>query len=148
MEKYSRPVAYHEAGHVVAARSLGIPIHSVAVIKRHGERLAGTGGRTRTGGSYRSNDITEMVFLYAGPVAEARYTKRDLMGALFNGYDVANSDIHRIAALSKEFPDPAAVDHLAYGMARRLVKEEWSNIAALAERLVREGVVQFEGESA
>lgn len=72
--------AYHEAGHAVIALALGRPLHRVTIVPGKTHSGVETLGQCQVKkGRFRpSKDELEdeMIILFAGMVAEARYTKR------------------------------------------------------------------------
>ena len=125
-------IAYHEAGHVVAAQICGIRWTSVVSVP-HNTR-SGILGATRHLPGAPSKDRAFVA--WAGSWAQARYTGADLM-SVQEEYGDADMDI---------------VSHLGWDLADEdewalALELHWPAIEALAERLVERGHIYADDDS-
>ena len=111
-------VAYHEAGHAIIARKLGVPVACVTI-----EPFEGRSGIMWHGKA--DDPETEILIAMAGPFAEAQFTGQRLFCA---GDDEAGIGL----ALSR-LPEPRE----SYGAkAAALVRGNWDDIEAIAIELL------------
>lgn len=140
---WSRSTAIHEAGHAIAWLALGIPVKRVEVRRRHGaiRKIGYSGLCTRAEVAVEFN--WTVTVCYAGPIAEARYTRKDLLAIMLCGAPSPESDWSLISRELKPFDaEGKALYHkLCEQRARRIVKRHWAEILSLADQLVANGVV-------
>jgi hypothetical protein len=141
--RFSLPTAIH-AGHAVAWLSMGFPVERVDVYVRHGgKRVLGSRlqGRCRVG-EHTSTIRQEVTVLYAGPLAEARHTRRWAVGCVLAG-DAEGGDFWEIqrllARLSKA--DQEQVHRECKAAAREIIRDRWPDVVSLARVLSRDGNV-------
>src|SRR4051794_25828006 len=99
--KRSRVAAVHEAGHAVASIALGIGFSEVVIYTSPEVtgRITSLGAVTGCTGEYPPI-YTGMVAL-AGPVAQARYTKKGLLGTLLGGGISDSREVDDSVAMSE-----------------------------------------------
>lgn len=112
----------HEAGHALAAVQLGIPFSYIEVDDDGGGNIHTLRYRGRRG--------SRIVFLIAGPAAEAKHCRRDL-AELFR--ECCSSDWRAVRRIVDTDPT-LDLDSLSR-QARRLVSWQWAMIETLAEAL-------------
>jgi len=124
-----RRAAFHEAGHAVVARALGLTVEAASI--REDRTTAGR-VRFRVGGDRRSAE-REIVVLLSGGVAEKLAT-----GAA--DADGAASDVAAAweLLLSMASSEERAKEWMAaaWRAAEKLVTENWSSVIQLAEALL------------
>jgi len=122
--KPKRSVAYHEAGHAVAAL-----LHDVL---DHVEIGPFGGGHAACRES--PNDWVHAIITLAGPVAEARFSRRQARNILIGQDDGDGSDYAQARAVLHG--DAIQIGRLI-GETKLLVAEHWPTIEAVAEALLR-----------
>lgn len=118
--------AYHEAGHAVAAVALGIRFDNVFILGRSG-RI----DPRRDNGMLLAwpNDFRNAVMTAAGPIAEARRTRRSLFSVFCDG---GASDYENLAGWDVD----AAILH-----AKELLREQWPVVEAISAALLERGIL-------
>jgi hypothetical protein len=135
--------AYHEAGHAVISLTLGIPFKSVMIFPTEDDYSWG-GYLTPIRGHRSGPDDTQLVD-YAGLLAEGR--ARGCRYGIWSGKDdiehaekMYRAMIPKGAAalLSKEEREKADGVHWEWveKITKRMVKEHWNEIRAVAEALI------------
>src|SRR5262245_19207447 len=107
MNRYSKPIAIHEAGHAIGLLAMGVPVERIDVYKMHGQKHDGEisiAGRVRTPDGRFTSIRQEVTGLYAGPVAEARYRRWSLAACLL-GSSAPGGDLASIEALLQELSE-------------------------------------------
>jgi len=138
--------AYHEAGHAVAARALGLVVTRVTIEPRYDTfyrkwrigttEIAVIGNHaTDYSGEMRDRLRREAIFSLAGNAVERRAFDRPLLEEDHTDSDVAEW------LLSRDTPqrDLPRVLRCARAIADWLVRERWSEIESLAAALMRHG---------
>ena len=140
MTRLSNGVAHHEAGHAVAAVALGQPFLDAQVFARptfnesNGKKCLGRlrhDSETDFSGCAWNLAVCDL----AGPVAEARYSKRSLtVVTLCGGMDDYNS---ALAYLDGNDARMTAV----FAHTGALLRQHWPAVRAVAKALVEHGRV-------
>lgn len=141
-----RLTAVHEAGHAVARMVLGMPAFRYVTISGRGVR-----GRVVVR-PVRVNPYDSVVCALAGPVAQAYETWRGSVGELVHGQDEdgCTFDDHVVGAYLTGGHDdlqapcqPFGPDYVSFALVPTvlLVRQNWSAVQALAERLLEKGTV-------
>lgn len=120
-------IAYHEAGHAIAAELCGVRWTSVAIFPDDG--ASGVHGVTRPLPGQDSPDSSWAFIAWAGAWAQARYTGEDLSAVQQESGDADLGTVGDVVA-----------DEDAWSLDLEL---HWGEIEALAERLVRAGGVLY-----
>jgi len=131
-------IAYHEAGHTVVARSLGIEVEGVSIVEdedSHGRSLS----PLREGFDYYGDEDADehledhLLVCLAGAVAEEKLTGKrpELEG---NDRQGAGDILIRIAPGTNGAKMEESIDR-----ARDILSENWSNVTTLAEALLEHG---------
>jgi hypothetical protein len=134
--------AFHEAGHVVAAMLVGYRVESVELGDVYADGLQ---ARTRYARKRSQNAWTDLAVTLAGPVAEARYTKRGVLDVLKDGERYEKSDLRcaqREAARLAGFSLYKGPDHallVAEQRARAMLDGYWPLVEKTARALYRHG---------
>lgn len=135
-------VAYHEAGHVVAARIKKMPIFEATIIPERDESghvlyvspLRGIELDCDSSAQARRRAESAIIILYAGPAAQMKYSPhswRDFHGKF---------DFEKVAELALRI-DELGADALLERLDRitkDLVAEHWHDVVIIAEALVKE----------
>jgi len=118
-------IAYHEAGHAVAARKLGLPVDYINIVPK-----GATLGHVMLTGPEVPDPELDIIFSMAGPVAEKRLTGERLK--------IAHNDRqHVLMAL-----EMAAHSRQHYiRLTEKLVADNWEAIVDVAEELIRVGKI-------
>jgi hypothetical protein len=143
MSRFSRPAAYHEAGHAVACLALGSTVNKIEVCDVAGRGSTGT----LTGWCDREippcwSVEKEVVAILAGPVAEARYTKRSLPSRLpVRHEDGDGAYLLRLLSVIPGEPDRLRTIRLCAVESKVIISRWWPEVRALAAKLARRGHV-------
>ncbi|MFO0843262.1 MAG: hypothetical protein U0797_12845 [Gemmataceae bacterium] len=130
-----RRAAWHEAGHVVAARAVGIRVRSVEVGTRGGATHFALPPRMTPDAAFRL-----LVLAVAGEQAERLRFGRDCgepwPGAWEGDREIAY-DLAGPAAGVAEGLDPPTAIRLAKADARAILRDDWPSVRRVARRLMR-----------
>jgi len=137
-----RCCAYHEAGHCVAAMLCGYEVASVEVFDVDEDGLAAA---TKYRTTRQRRAWSDLAVTLAGPMAEARFAKRDLLDVLNDGADFEKSDLRRAQREAERLhrlrlytsPDHALL--VAEQRARAMLENYWPMIEKTARQLCRTG---------
>jgi hypothetical protein len=125
-------VAYHEAGHIVAAFDQNLRLISASIVPtRDFDGYVQPAGIMVPRGDLRPFVEMELILLLAGPLAEHAFVGRDVGDR--------SDDIHAQALLDALNPDPEVMEaHLGYLMTRvkHMLTHYWDLVAAFAEQLL------------
>jgi hypothetical protein len=134
--------AYHEAGHVVCGMLVGYTVDCAELFDAHADGLH---ARTRYLSTRQHTAWTDLAVTLAGPYAEARFAKRDLLAVLKDGEKYEESDLrraqreaqwlHRLALYRT--PDHALL--VAEQRAKAMLDEYWPIVEKTAHALYRQG---------
>lgn len=135
--------AYHEAGHAVAAHVLGRPLLYATIIPEDLEHAGPSNGHVHYGKTMADSKgegwglmMIKMVCACAGPAAHRRHDPR-AKAHLSGGYDYETVKIAASLVSSSEAAE-RALRRWGHEEARQLVRRHWSDITALAHRLLVE----------
>jgi hypothetical protein len=136
-EARRRLVAYHEAGHAVIGRVVGIPVTEVSI----NPKTLSADGITMTDPTrppFKKFSEPDVIFTLAGPVAEERFTGKASTGA--------GGDNEFVRYHSKWLPQAKRKTARGVLKARteQLVDEHWPEITEVAHELLRVGTVSME----
>jgi ATP-dependent Zn protease len=133
-------VAYHEAGHVVAARIKKMPIFEATIVPErdldghvvHGNPLRGVKLDRDDSAQARRRAEHAIIILFAGPAAQRKYSPRSWR--FFHG----KGDFEELADLAWRIyrSDADAQLERLYRKAKDLVAEHWRDVVITAEALV------------
>jgi len=134
--------AYHEAGHVVAAMLCGYEVASVELGDVYSDGLQ---ARTRYAAKRRAHAWTDLAVTLAGPIAESRFAKRDVLDVLTDGEKYEESDLRRAQREAQRLHKLAlykSADHalfVAEHRARAMLDGYWPIVKKTARALYRSG---------
>ncbi|WP_159397729.1 hypothetical protein [Sorangium cellulosum] len=142
------PVAYHEAGHAIVAHYLG---KVIALITLDWERKRGSTSMSWPDGDGRAHIHDELLIALAGEIAERRYIfanyPQNKAANLCSAYAQANTDdrqktilyLRELDEAAEPFsPDLKARLELAREESTSVVDDQWEQIVALADELLRD----------
>jgi ATP-dependent Zn protease len=134
IERYPRGTAYHEAGHLVVAWSLGLPVGAVSVSAEDAS------GGTQIGLADHLMLIEQIAVCYGGIAAVKLFGHPIHELAWFNDR-VAVSKLLERHRVSEEEQGPTLRDE-GYSFARTRLERHREKVIALAELLVEHGRIE------
>jgi hypothetical protein len=126
-----RGAAFHEAGHVIVARELGLPVGEIAIgIDEEAK------GRTDIGSAHHLPLIDQIALCVAGVVAQALF---NWPAPSFVGAD----DYARVIELVDRMTDDKSLKlrHAGYARARDILERRADEVERLAKQLLNKRVV-------
>jgi hypothetical protein len=141
-DRHLMTCAYHEAGHVIAAMLSGYKVASVELGDVYGDGLQ---AQTRYASTRQRAAWTDLAVTLAGPLAEARWTRRDVLEVLREGERYEESDLRRAQREAARLaglglytgPDHALL--IGEQRARAMLEGYWPLVEKTARALVRHG---------
>jgi len=139
VQQFAESTAYHEAGHMVAAVVLGLPLlegceggiridMEGSGVARYCERKPGNHETSSEGIVQRENTI---VARYAGRIAQEKYLGESVDKVFWNSdWCIAEKLLDELKPISSE-----SSQEMLYDRAERLVTEKWNLIEGLAAAL-------------
>jgi hypothetical protein len=141
-DRYLLACAYHEAGHVIAAMLSGYKVASVELGDVYGDGLQ---AQTRYASTRQRTAWTDLAVTLAGPLSEARWTRRDVLEVLREGERYEESDLRRAqreAARLVGLRLYTSADHallIGEQRAREMLNGYWPLVEKAAHALIRHG---------
>lgn len=120
--------AYHEAGHFVVARELGIVAEEAALYLHAPARRVIGHCYFGDGVLAATLDVERRVAIaYGGPIAQARHCRGSIVGILLGP---GLGDLLRVGELAEQHGD--AVGIAGFGLARQIVRTRWQSVVQVA----------------
>ena len=136
--KEAKTACAHEAGHIVAAITRGVPISRAAIAPLCDKGLAGVAQYAEVG-----DDFDMIVCALSGGIAEQRFTGRaDEHGASGDRASIKRILAKRYGREVDSLNEP--IVKAAEGEAEKIVATRWPEIEALAARLIEKFEIEAE----